>query len=125
MNFGSIFYVFCVNDLCVCVVRVIFDRLSDGGRTYQQATVMHLSNYAEDGLRTMVFAYRRVGASEYEKWSGVFAKAKASVGPERDELLESASDMIERDLILLGAVAVEDKLQKGVCVNFEILLVIY
>ncbi|KAG6392144.1 hypothetical protein SASPL_146355 [Salvia splendens] len=90
------------------------DELSDGGRTYQQATVMHLSNYAEDGLRTMVFAYRRVGASEYEKWSGVFAKAKASVGPERDELLESASDMIERDLILLGAVAVEDKLQKGV-----------
>ncbi|KAL1537594.1 P-type phospholipid transporter [Salvia divinorum] len=99
---------------CKGADEVIFDRLSDGGRTYQQATVMHLSNYAEDGLRTMVFAYRRVGASEYERWSGVFSKAKASVGPERDELLESASDMIERDLILLGAVAVEDKLQKGV-----------
>lgn len=77
---------------------------------------MHLSNYAEDGLRTMVFAYRRIGVSEYESWSSVFAKAKVTVGPERDELLENASEMIEKDLILLGAVAVEDKLQKGVCI---------
>lgn len=29
-------------------------------------------------------------------------------------MLASASEMIEKDLILLGAVAVEDKLQKGV-----------
>lgn len=76
---------------------------------------MHLSNYAEDGLRTLVFAYRRIDASEYERWSAVFTKAKATVCPERDELLENASEMIERDLILLGAVAVEDKLQNGVC----------
>lgn len=76
---------------------------------------MHLSNYAEDGLRTMVFAYKKIDASEYERWSAVFAKAKGNVCPERDELLENASDMIEKDLILLGAVAIEDKLQKGVC----------
>ncbi|KAH6800420.1 ATPase E1-E2 type family protein / haloacid dehalogenase-like hydrolase family protein [Perilla frutescens var. hirtella] len=99
---------------CKGADEVIFDRLADGGRTYQQATVMHLSNYAEDGLRTMVFAYRRIGAREYESWSSVFTKAKATVCPERDELLENASEMIEKDLILLGAVAVEDKLQKGV-----------
>ncbi|KAK6150195.1 hypothetical protein DH2020_017720 [Rehmannia glutinosa] len=90
------------------------DELADYGRTYQQATVLHLSNYAEDGLRTMVFAYKKIGVSEYEKWSSVFAKAKATIGPERDELLEDASEMIEKDLVLLGAVAVEDKLQKGV-----------
>ncbi|XP_057812071.1 probable phospholipid-transporting ATPase 4 [Salvia miltiorrhiza] len=99
---------------CKGADEVIFDRLSEGGRTYQQATVMHLSNYAEDGLRTMVFAYRKVSVSEYERWSSVFAKAKATVCPERDELLENACEMIEKDLILLGAVAVEDKLQKGV-----------
>ncbi|GFQ04468.1 putative phospholipid-transporting ATPase 5 [Phtheirospermum japonicum] len=90
------------------------DELADYGRTYQQATVLHLSNYAEDGLRTMVFAYKKISAPEYEKWSSVFSEAKATIGPERDELLENASEMIEKDLILLGAVAVEDKLQKGV-----------
>ncbi|KAL0352712.1 UNVERIFIED_CONTAM: putative phospholipid-transporting ATPase 5 [Sesamum angustifolium] len=100
--------------LCKGADDVIFDRLADNGRTYQQATVMHLSMYAEDGLRTMVFAYKKVGLPEYENWSSVFRKAKATIGPEREELLENASEMIEKELLLLGAVAVEDKLQKGV-----------
>ncbi|XP_011096893.1 probable phospholipid-transporting ATPase 5 [Sesamum indicum] len=100
--------------LCKGADDVIFDRLADNGRTYQQATVMHLSMYAEDGLRTMVFAYKKVGLPEYENWSSVFRKAKATMGPEREELLENASEMIEKELLLLGAVAVEDKLQKGV-----------
>ncbi|CAA2991562.1 probable phospholipid-transporting ATPase 5 [Olea europaea subsp. europaea] len=93
---------------------VIFERLADNGRTYQQATTLHLSNYAEDGLRTMVFAYKRVGLSEYEDWNSIFTKAKATISSEREELLENASEMIEKDFLLLGAVAVEDKLQKGV-----------
>lgn len=93
---------------------MIFERLADEGKIYQQATMMHMSNYAEDGLRTMVFASRKIKASEYQDWNVMFTKAKATVGPERDELLENASEMIEKDLFLLGAVAVEDKLQKGV-----------
>ncbi|CAI9783514.1 unnamed protein product [Fraxinus pennsylvanica] len=93
---------------------VIFERLADNGRTYQQATTMHLSNYAEDGLRTMVFAYKRIGLSDYEDWNSIFTKAKATISSERVEILENASEMIEKDLLLLGAVAVEDKLQKGV-----------
>lgn len=36
------------------------------------------------------------------------------MGSERDTKLEEASELIEKDLILLGATAVEDKLQKGV-----------
>lgn len=75
---------------------------------------MHLSNYAEDGLRTLLFAYKKIKSDEYEKWNSVFTKAKATIGPEREELLENASEMIEKDLLLLGAVAIEDKLQKGV-----------
>lgn len=97
-------------------LSVIFERLADNGRTYQQATTLHLSNYAEDGLRTMVFAYKRVGLSEYEDWNSIFTKAKATISSEREELLENASEMIEKDFLLLGAVAVEDKLQKGVSV---------
>jgi len=41
-------------------------------------------------------------------------QAKTTIGLERDKLLESASEMIENDFILLGAVAIEDRLQKGV-----------
>uniref|UniRef100_A0A3Q7FMV5 Phospholipid-transporting ATPase n=1 Tax=Solanum lycopersicum TaxID=4081 RepID=A0A3Q7FMV5_SOLLC len=93
---------------------VILDRLADNGRTYQQATTAHLSNYAEDGLRTMLFAYKEIKPDEYEKWNSLFTQAKATIGPEREDLLENVSEMIEKDLILLGAVAIEDKLQKGV-----------
>ena len=93
---------------------IIFDRLGDSGRTYQHATTMHLANYAEDGLRTMAFAYRKIKDLEYEEWSSTFAKAKATIGSEREELLENVSEIIEKDLMLLGAVAVDDKLQDGV-----------
>ncbi|CDP17608.1 unnamed protein product [Coffea canephora] len=99
---------------CKGADNIIFDRLADNGRIYQQATTAHLSNYAEDGLRTMLFAYKKIEVVEYESWNTLFTKAKATVGTEREELLEHASEMIEKDLFLLGAVAVEDKLQKGV-----------
>ncbi|CAH1415134.1 unnamed protein product [Lactuca virosa] len=99
---------------CKGADNIIFDRLGDSGRTYQHATTMHLANYAEDGLRTMAFAYRKIKDLEYEEWSSTFAKAKATIGPEREELLENASEIIEKDLVLLGAVAVDDKLQDGV-----------
>ncbi|OVA12384.1 Cation-transporting P-type ATPase [Macleaya cordata] len=100
--------------LCKGADSIIFDRLSANGKSYRQATAAHLSDYAEDGLRTLAFAYRRIEPAEYEKWNSIFTKAKTTVGPEREELLERASEMIEKDLILVGAVAVEDKLQKGV-----------
>ncbi|KAF2302852.1 hypothetical protein GH714_009298 [Hevea brasiliensis] len=100
--------------LCKGADSVIFDRLADNGRAYQQATTSHLSSYAEDGLRTLAFAYRRIDQADYEQWNSIFTKAKTTIGPERNELLEKASEMIEKDLILLGVAAVEDKLQKGV-----------
>ncbi|KAK9052922.1 hypothetical protein SSX86_029552 [Deinandra increscens subsp. villosa] len=107
-EFGQIFL------LCKGADNTIFDRLGDGGRAYQHATTMHLANYAEDGLRTMVFAYKKIKDSEYEEWSSSFSKAKAIIGPGREELLENVSEIIEKDLVLLGAVAVDDKLQDGV-----------
>ncbi|KAF8412743.1 hypothetical protein HHK36_000712 [Tetracentron sinense] len=100
--------------LCKGADSIIFDRLADDGKAYQQETSAHLLNYAEDGLRTLAFAYRRIEHAEYEDWSSIFTRAKTTIGPIREELLESVSEMIEKDLILLGVAAVEDKLQKGV-----------
>ncbi|KAF6171849.1 hypothetical protein GIB67_007370 [Kingdonia uniflora] len=100
--------------LCKGADSIIFDRLAEDGKSYQKPTTAHVSNYAEDGLRTLAFAYRRLELVEYEKWNAMFTQAKSTIGPERDDLLEKASEVIEKYLILLGAVAVEDKLQKGV-----------
>lgn len=100
--------------LCKGADSIIFDRLADNGGAYQEATTSHLSNYAEDGFRTLAFAYRVLELAEYEQWNSIFMQAKTTVGPEREELLEHATEMIEKELTLLGVAAVEDKLQKGV-----------
>ncbi|POO03252.1 P-type ATPase, subfamily IV [Trema orientale] len=100
--------------LCKGADSIIFDRLADNGRKYEEETTIHLSCYAEDGFRTLAFAYRLIDVSEYENWNKIFTQAKTTIGPEREELLEKASEMIEKDLTLLGVAAIEDKLQKGV-----------
>lgn len=79
-----------------------------------EATTRHLNEYGESGLRTLALAYRKVDEQEYSAWNSEFQKAKAAVGSDREETLERLSDAMERDLILVGATAVEDKLQKGV-----------
>ncbi|KAJ4961095.1 hypothetical protein NE237_021005 [Protea cynaroides] len=100
--------------LCKGADSVMFERLSKDGRTFEVETKDHINKYAAAGLRTLVIAYRELGEGEYTIWEEEFSKAKTSVSADRDALIDAVADRIERDLILLGATAVEDKLQKGV-----------
>ncbi|OAY72665.1 putative phospholipid-transporting ATPase 9 [Ananas comosus] len=93
---------------------VMFERLAKDGTGYEEATRKHINDYADAGLRTLVLAYRELDEEEYEEFNRRFSAAKNSVSADRDEKIEEAADMIERDLVLLGATAVEDKLQNGV-----------
>ena len=102
--------------LIKCFCSIIFERLAKNGKTYLGPTTKHLKEYGEAGLRTLALSYRKLDEDEYSAWNAEFHKAKTSIGSDRDELLEKISDMIEKDLILVGATAVEDKLQKGVCI---------
>uniref|UniRef100_A0A5B6ZTX2 Phospholipid-transporting ATPase n=1 Tax=Davidia involucrata TaxID=16924 RepID=A0A5B6ZTX2_DAVIN len=100
--------------LCKGADSIIFDRLSKNGRMFEEATTKHLNEYGEVGLRTLALAYRKLEEAEYSAWNNEFLKAKTSIGGDREAMLERLSDMMERELILVGATAVEDKLQKGV-----------
>lgn len=95
----------------------MFERLSKDGRVFEGITREHLKQYAEAGLRTLVVAYRELDEKEFESWEQEFLNAQASVTADRDALVDAAAQKIERDLILLGVTAVEDKLQKGVSFN--------
>jgi phospholipid-translocating ATPase len=104
--------------LFICVYySVMFERLSKDGRLFESQTKEHIKKYAEAGLRIMVIAYRVLGEEEYKSWEKEFQKAKTSVSADRDILVDALAVKIERDLILLGATAIEDKLQKGVSVE--------
>ncbi|XP_042976833.1 probable phospholipid-transporting ATPase 8 isoform X1 [Carya illinoinensis] len=100
--------------LCKGADSVMFERLSQDGRLFESQTRDHIKKYAEAGLRTLVIAYRELGEEEYKSWEEKFRMAKTSVTADHDALVDEAADKIERNLILLGATAVEDKLQKGV-----------
>ncbi|KAG0495862.1 hypothetical protein HPP92_000553 [Vanilla planifolia] len=100
--------------MCKGADSVILERLSKHGRMYEEDTKMHLNEYGEAGLRTLALAYKKLEEAEYSSWNNEFIKAKTSIGSDREAMLEQVADLIEKDLILVGATAVEDKLQKGV-----------
>ncbi|XP_025810517.1 putative phospholipid-transporting ATPase 9 isoform X2 [Panicum hallii] len=93
---------------------VMFRRLAPHGRKIEEVTRRHINEYSDSGLRTLVLAYRVLDDKEYKEFNEKLNAAKISVSADRDEKIEQAADSIETDLILLGATAVEDKLQKGV-----------
>ncbi|KAL4568367.1 hypothetical protein LXL04_023977 [Taraxacum kok-saghyz] len=101
--------------LCKGADSVMFERISkESKQPFEEETKNHINKYAEAGLRTLVVAYRVLEEEEYKEWEREFLKAKTSVSVDRDDLVDAAAEKIERNLILLGATAVEDKLQKGV-----------
>ncbi|KAK8960196.1 putative phospholipid-transporting ATPase 4 [Platanthera guangdongensis] len=100
--------------LCKGADSMIFDRLSKNGKIYEADTMKHLNEYGEAGLRTLALAYKMLDESEYSTWNAEFLRAKTTIGPDRDAQLEQVVDTMERELVLVGATAVEDKLQKGV-----------
>lgn len=74
----------------------------------------HLDAFAREGLRTLVFACRDLSSSEYDSWAKKWHAAETSASKDRAALLADAAADIERDLTILGATAIEDKLQVGV-----------
>ena len=73
----------------------------------------HLDQFARVGLRTLVMGYKTMTKKEYETWSNSYDTARTSV-EDRDELLSKCATSIESNLTLIGASAIEDKLQDGV-----------
>ena len=83
-------------------------------KSFEEQTQERINEYANAGLRTLVLAYRELDEEEYNKFNEEFIEAKNSVSADHEELMEEVAEKIEKDLILLGATAVEDKLQNGV-----------
>ncbi|KUI54532.1 hypothetical protein VP1G_01891 [Cytospora mali] len=72
-----------------------------------------LDDFATEGLRTLLFAHKFIPETDYQDWKKVFHAAETSL-VDRQARIEEAGDLIEQDLDLVGASAIEDKLQKGV-----------
>ncbi|KNE59459.1 phospholipid-translocating P-type ATPase, flippase [Allomyces macrogynus ATCC 38327] len=92
---------------------VIFERLAPGQGALMQATLGHLQWFANDGLRTLCVAARNIDEDAFRDWHARYQSAgMLAVG--RDEAMDEIAEELERDLVLMGATAIEDKLQDQV-----------
>ncbi|KAL2422007.1 Phospholipid-transporting ATPase DRS2 [Exophiala dermatitidis] len=98
---------------CKGADTVILERLAKENPIVD-VTLQHLEDYATDGLRTLCLAMREIPEQEYQEWRQIFDKAATTVSGNRGEELDKAAELIEQNLFLLGATAIEDRLQDGV-----------
>ena len=94
---------------------MILERLgsSENQRKYYEETIKHLEQFAVCGLRTLCLGVRTIGEDEYKKWNAQFHEASIAI-ENKDEKIDSVAKLMESNLSLLGATAIEDKLQDGV-----------
>lgn len=83
-----------------------------------RATEAHLHSYSSIGLRTLVIGMRDLNTSEFEQWHASFEAASTAVFG-RAAMLRKVSSIVENSLSILGASAIEDKLQQGVPESIE------
>ncbi|XP_058073822.1 phospholipid-transporting ATPase 3 isoform X2 [Magnolia sinica] len=98
---------------CKGADTVIYERLVDGDNNLKKVTRAHLEQFGSSGLRTLCLAYKDLSSEWYESWNEKFIQAKSSLR-DREKKLDEVSELIEKDLILIGSTAIEDKLQEGV-----------
>jgi phospholipid-transporting ATPase len=97
---------------CKGADSVILARLAPGQK-HVAATEEHLRRFAADGLRTLCLAVAPLSEEAYQSWLATYSAASTAL-VNRAQRLDDAAELIEKNLILLGATAIEDRLQDDV-----------
>lgn len=100
---------------CKGADSIIYSRLSQTKNSQEMLdkTSEQLQDYATEGLRTLCIAKRELTLEQYKAWNKKHLEASAAL-ENREEQMEAVADSIERELVLLGGTAIEDRLQDGV-----------
>ncbi|NXB47797.1 AT8B3 ATPase, partial [Leucopsar rothschildi] len=98
---------------------VILERLKRRGHN-ESLTERALDRFAEETLRTLCVASREVSEAEFCDWSRRHREA-AVLLQDRAQELDRLYEEMEQNLQLLGATAIEDKLQDGVPETIQLL----
>lgn len=80
---------------------------------YVDVTQQHLKDFAADGLRTLCAAYKVLDPTWFDGWAKRYNDACCKLEG-REQAIDEVANEVECDLNLLGATAIEDKLQIGV-----------
>uniref|UniRef100_A0AAY5ES70 Phospholipid-transporting ATPase n=1 Tax=Electrophorus electricus TaxID=8005 RepID=A0AAY5ES70_ELEEL len=94
---------------CKGADTIIYKRLHDRAEE---------SIFAGEGLRTLVLAYKDLDEEYFSEWKQRHHQASTALEG-REDKLNQLYEEIEKDLLLIGATAIEDKLQDGVSQTIE------
>ncbi|XP_053369537.1 phospholipid-transporting ATPase IC, partial [Clarias gariepinus] len=97
---------------CKGADAVILERLQKAN-LHEDSTKQALEVFAQSCLRTFCVAVRPVGEAQWGKWSHALQEV-AMATTCQEAMLEELHDQMERDLMILGVAAIEDRLQEGV-----------
>ncbi|XP_071484372.1 phospholipid-transporting ATPase IF-like [Diadema antillarum] len=86
----------------------------------KEVTDQHVSDYAMLGLRTLCYGQRKLSEETYAMLEEKLREAATALD-NREEKMNDAFSAIERDLHLLGATGVEDRLQDQVAETMDAL----
>uniref|UniRef100_A0A673IB70 Phospholipid-transporting ATPase n=1 Tax=Sinocyclocheilus rhinocerous TaxID=307959 RepID=A0A673IB70_9TELE len=92
---------------------ILFDRLDPSNEELMFTTSEHLNEFAGEGLRTLALAYKDLDEDVFDEWMKKLLFASTTL-ENREEKLGALYEEIEQGMLLLGATAIEDKLQEGV-----------
>ena len=102
-----------------CVILPACVTPQSGANAMVHQTKIIVDNYASDGLRTLVYAYKQLTRTEFESFASQLEQAKQSI-VNRVKFMRDVYHQIEsRGMSLLGVTAIEDKLQEGVAETIE------
>ena len=96
------------------VMMPLLDSVGYESSVMKHKTLANLTVFASEGLRTLCIADKVLAEEDFSAWYNKWYHPATIALDHRDELLEEAAIEIEQDLRLLGATAIEDKLQQGV-----------
>ncbi|XP_032809728.2 phospholipid-transporting ATPase IC-like isoform X1 [Petromyzon marinus] len=97
---------------CKGADTVILERLQKDDPN-RESTEKDLNTFAAESLRTLCLSYKDLSEEEYLDWSKKYEQASMSL-TDREKKQGLVYEKIETNLKLLGATAIEDKLQDGV-----------
>ncbi|XP_076587302.1 phospholipid-transporting ATPase ID-like [Chaetodon auriga] len=103
---------------CKGADTIIYERLDQSCSKLMDVTTEHLNEFAGDGLRTLALAYKDLDEEYFKQWQQRHHEASTALD-DREGKLDQLYEEIEKDLLLLGATAIEDKLQDGVPQTIE------
>lgn len=83
-----------------------------------EKTLEHIEEFSSEGLRTLLYSFRWVDKGEYDSFRSKYEAAKTAL-VDRSTQIETVGESIEKDFELVGATAIEDKLQEGVSEAIE------